>query len=265
MNPKQALFAIAFFLLTYYQTAHCQISIQQSQTPVELYVQVKNYDEFINRFNFQIDFKGNPIDNSFRQNYTRKQVIETLFDLDDKRLKPESKQQQSYLNIKNKFIDEVVTKNIFIKKDANLYARVSCIFTYKQEDIKIELFLKYTYDGDNAYRWALTKVKSEMLEISNVDDITHFITPNSDELGFSNLNRAFAANSSMKNIADSDFEYDELSAFLYLTETGALTFKNAVSHQYIYYGIPGYKVVIDEFNRTGYNTGWLISDIRKTN
>ena len=56
---------------------------------------------------------------------------------------------------------------------------------------------------------------------------------------------------------------DNLSVFFTLVYTGLLKFEVVEKQIYYYFDIPGYIFTIEEFSRTGENSGWLISSIMK--
>jgi hypothetical protein len=254
---------ISMLLLLPMQLTRAQISLQDNKTPTELYAQVKNFDEFINRFNYEKDFRNEPVTNAFKSKYSRKQIIESLFDQYDIRTDTTNSENKQFLSLKNRFIENAITNNYQIKKDTNLYAMVSSSFLFKGAMVPVELILKYTFDGDNAFRWTITDVFSQALSISDEFNLEYYISPNSDDLDFLNLNKVFAPNCHTINLTEPGFRYNQLHIFLYLVETGQLIFKQTNSMSYLYTGIMGYKLSIKEFNRPGYNSGWLISNIQE--
>ena len=86
----------------------------------------------------------------------------------------------------------------------------------------------------------------------------------SHELEFMNLQRVFQDN--RKNVASytsRDFEPDPLSLFLYEVKKGNLLFKTIQKVKFHFFQIENWYFEISYVNRTGNNTGWLISSLEK--
>ncbi len=226
---------------------------QKDPIPPELIIQVKNIHDFIGRFNFELDPKGEPLSPGFKSKYTRKQLIETLFNRSDS--------MRSLTQPELRFLTDVVGSGIKMHKDTNLFVELKCYFEYKQSTLPATLTLQYTYDGNNAYRWAIVKINTKWLDLFGSTNIAEYIPPNNDELGFSRLDQALKGNMSPINLTPNNYSYDQLSTFLFLLEEGLLIFKETKSMKYIYKGIDGWELYLQEYIRPGYNSGWLISDI----
>ena len=86
----------------------------------------------------------------------------------------------------------------------------------------------------------------------------------SHELEFMNLQRVFQDN--RKNVASytsNDFEADQLSLFLYEVRKGNLQFKTILKVKFHFFQINNWYFELSYFNRSGNNTGWLISNLIK--
>lgn len=229
---------------------------QKDPIPQELIIQVKNIHDFIGRFNFELDPSGEPLSNEFKSKYNRGQLLETLFNKGDTMRKLNQLELQ--------FINDVMSSNKKMLKDTNLFTKLSCLFEYDKDTLPIDLLLQYTYDGDNAYRWAIVKVNSKRLNLFGSTNISEYIPPNNDEIGFSRLEQALKGNMSPISLAPNHYKYDQLSTYLFLLEEGLLVFRESTDMKYIYKGIDGWEIHLKDFNRPGYNSGWLISDLIQT-
>jgi hypothetical protein len=80
-----------------------------------------------------------------------------------------------------------------------------------------------------------------------------------------NLRKALADKDSVNQFAAKDFTPDHLSVFLYEMKRGSLKFKTVTDVKFHFFQISGWYFELSEFNRPGYNTGWLISNLVKLN
>ena len=92
-----------------------------------------------------------------------------------------------------------------------------------------------------------------------------FLHPLSHELDFMNLRKAFNNKDSVSQFTVKRFVPDHLSVFLYEVKKGNLKFKSVEEMKFHFFQINGWYFELSEFNRPGYNTGWLISNLVKVN
>lgn len=93
--------------------------------------------------------------------------------------------------------------------------------------------------------------------------IGKFLHPMSHELDFMNLRKAFENKDSVSQFTSKSFTPDYLSVFLYELKKGNLKFKTVDQVKFHFFQINGWYFELAEFNRPGYNTGWLISSLVK--
>src|SRR5690606_6319075 len=85
------------------------------------------------------------------------------------------------------------------------------------------------------------------------------------ELDFMNLRKAFADRDSITQFTVKRFTPDHLSVFLYEVQKGNLTFRAVKEVRFHFFQVDGWYFELAQFNRPGYNTGWLISNLVKVN
>ena len=90
-----------------------------------------------------------------------------------------------------------------------------------------------------------------------------FLHPLSHELDFMNLRKAFNNPDSVSQYTLKKFVPDHLSVFLYEVKKGNLKFKTVQEVKFHFFQIDGWYFELSQFNRPGYNTGWLISNLVK--
>jgi len=88
-----------------------------------------------------------------------------------------------------------------------------------------------------------------------------FLHPLSHELDFMNLRKAFAKQDSISQYTSKKFVPDHLSVFLYEVKKGNLKFKTVQEVKFHFFQVNGWYFELSQFNRPGYNTGWLISNL----
>jgi len=257
------LFTIAILAFANSFNSFSQIKITSNfdlQTPKEYYLQVKQFGEFLNRFNYKTDWKGNLITEEFSKKVPRNSYIFSLINQEDKRIT--NPNDSSYRAICSEFIKFITNpekpQEIYLYSgQVKAEAFVNIICFGKTAQVKVEMIPDVL--PDRSARWVINGVESSLFE-TNTDSIKkHFIAPNSHETNFINLKKL--------NESDNDIYY--LSApiantmiFIKGIEQKKIQIQNIerVTYQVTF---PGWLVTVDEFTRGSNNSGWLISDIKK--
>ena len=254
---------IRFYLITFFILVNtflfAQIEQEGSIDESKLYASTKQVNQFFKRFNGEEDLKGNRYfekDKQFRDTELRKKYISILFDEANGGISKESK---------NSFINDVTNKSnpkLLDFHQEGWLAEVNAVFKRNGKDENVILFFKIQQQGQG-YAWVLDKVSLagyKPIFKKDTSDNRAFIHPMSHELDFMNLHRAFETNKIMDFTSD-DFTPDHLSLFLYELANKKLTYKTVKNVNFHFLQCDGWYFSITEFNRPGYNTGWLISDL----
>ena len=257
------LFALAIFLFANAINSFSQFKIATDaniQTPKEYYLQVKQFGEFINRFNYKTDWKGNLITEEFSKKVPRDAYILLLINQDDTRIT--NPIDSTYRVLCSEFIASIV--NPKKPQEISLYsgqvkaqALVNIICFGKSAQVKVEMIPDVL--PDRSARWVINGVESSLFA-TNADSIKkHFIAPNSHETNFINLKKL--------NESDNDIYY--LSSPVANTmilikgiEQKKIQIQNIEKVTYLI-TFPGWIITVDEFTRDSNNSGWLISDIKR--
>ena len=224
----------------------------------------KQFNEFLDRFNYRTTFTGEPVDQEFSSKMPRGKMVNALFDLKDKRIDPGTKEfSQKYVDLKSRFAGEVVTKNLQIARySGNIIAEARSSVVFKGAHGKISVFLAQEVVGENRIKWVILDVKGELFNFLKTDTtFIRFIPPSSNETDFMNLKRALDDISYLQYYAGKDYEPDNLTLFFYLVNTGALKFEYVDEVIYHITDLPGWCIKVRKFNRNELNSGWLISDL----
>ena len=227
----------------------------------ELYAMTKQMGQFMRRFNYEEDQFGeklNPKDPKYRSNEMRRKSLPILFD------------QQKYgtqTDLQRYFIEDVTkgdsTYMTFL--GGRWYSEVSCTFRYNGKLVNISLILAVEKEGLGS-KWVLTNVyfsdfnklfpSGEMAEREK-----HFLHPMSHELDFMNIYKAFQNPEVIEYYASKEFQPDYLTLFFYEIKQGRMVFQHVDSVKFHVFQIKDWYFEVSWFNRSGLNSGWLMSNV----
>ncbi len=230
-----------------------------------LYAETKQLNQFLRRFNGEEDVKGERYyekDKEFRTRKIRKKYLPILFNLNE-----------DYLNnaIKEEFIELVNDKHnpIFLDFHGDSwFAELKTIFNYKGLDRELWIFLELQEEKVGS-KWVISKIYFEPFTHSieppdtSVFNDKKFLHPLSHEIGFMNIFRVFNDPDSLEYYTSRSFTPDYLSLFFYEIKEGNLKFKTVSDLKFHFFQIDGWYFKLEYYNRAGYNTGWLISNLLK--
>ncbi len=255
------LFLTTVILMSYSLQAQL---VDEMDDESKLYAESKQVNQFFRRFNGEEDEKGNryyPRDKQYRSVKLRKKYLGILFDEGNTGINS---------SLKTEFAKQVLDKgetSILDFHGVNWFSEVHATFTMNGKIQPITLFM--TLEKDHlGYKWVISKVHGNMFEEYFERDTTkvgRFLHPLSHELDFMNLRKAFAYSDSISQFASKQFVPDHLSILLYEIKKGNLKFKSVDEMKFHFFQIDGWYFQLSEFNRPGYNTGWLISNLVKLN
>ncbi len=227
----------------------------------ELYAMTKQMGQFMRRFNYEEDQFGyqlNPKDPKYRSNEMRRKSLPILFD------------QEKYGNqtdLQRYFIEDVTkgdsTYMTFL--GGRWFSEVSCTFRYNSKETKVILFLAIEKEGLGS-KWVLTNVYfSEFNKLFPQGEIAdrekHFLHPMSHELDFMNIYKAFQDSDVIEYYASKEFHPDYLTLFFYEIKQGKLIFQHVDSVKFHVLQIKDWYFEVSWFNRSGLNSGWLMSNV----
>lgn len=236
--------------------------IREGEDETKLYAQSKQVNQFFRRFNGEEDEKGNRYyakDRQYRSEKLRKKYLGMLFD--------ESNPGISNA-LKVEFAKNVLDKQMFLSfHGGSWFSQVNATFRYNGKDQDVLLFMELEKDHGGS-KWVINKVYADMFAPYFVRDTTkvgRFLHPLSHELDFMNLRKALVNSDSISQFTIRRFVPDHLSVFLYELKRGNLEFKSVNQVQFHFFQLDGWYFELSNFNRPGYNTGWLISNLVKLN
>lgn len=217
-------------------------------------VQTFQLQQFVDRFNYDEIIE---IDN-LKSN--RKTNLFVLINHEDTMLLEQA--------IKSRFVDTFSTvTNKLNLKNADWHADVYAQFLYKQKPIEIILSLKLIGTDIKGYAWKIIQVNSSLFNFHAGNSKNKiFINPQNNEIMFSELSKLLLSDSSdVANFYEDSFSYSALSSFRDYIKNKELSFSFITNVKYVFKDISGFDFTVENFIRTKYNAGLLISSIKKNN
>src|SRR6478736_2663383 len=227
-----------------------------------LYAESKQVNQFFRRFNGEEDEKGNryyETDKQYRTVKLRKKYLGVLFDESNSGITRA---------LKKEFVESILNASEASVLDfhvGNWFAEVNVLFQMNGTDRTATLYMELE-KSHLGYKWVISKAHADWLDPYYARDtvkIGRFLHPMSHELDFMNLRKAFAHSDSISQFTAKNFKPDHLSVITYETKKGNLKFKSVGIVRFHFFQIKGWYFEISYFNRSGYNTGWLISNLVK--
>lgn len=231
----------------------------------DLYASTKQVNQFFRRFNGEEDFKGErfyPEDKLYRDPKLRRTYLENLFNNDNPFITPA---------LKETFISRMLKPEIPVYLDfhgGSWFAEVTSSFFFKGQEKYLTLFLEIEKDTVGS-KWVITNAYFEPFAkvFADQDSLRasgqEFLHPMSHELDFMNLVRAFDDKESLEQYLAWKYKPDYLTLFIYEYKLGNLKFNSVSRVKFHFFQVDGWYFEISDYNRQGYNTGWLISNLMK--
>ncbi|MGI9544057.1 MAG: hypothetical protein ACR2MX_12440 [Cyclobacteriaceae bacterium] len=224
------------------------------------YAATKQVNQFFRRFNGEENLSGDRYfesDSLYRDSGLRKKYLQVLYDERNQKIKS---------SLKSSFMEEMVdTQPAFLDvHGGEWFAEVNATFLYKGKVEKAILFLKLQEEKVGS-KWVLTKAYFDPFHLIFTKDSTNqsFLHPLSHELSFMNLRKAFKDQHKVEHYAERDFNPDHLTLFLYEMKKGEIKFKTINQVKFHFFQLDSWYFQLSQFNRPGFNTGWLISDLAR--
>ena len=227
----------------------------------EFYTMTKQMGQFINRFNYEEDQYGkklSPKDKDYRNAKKRRDALALLFDLENPRTAG---------TLRDFFIEDLTKNNNQFMEflGGNWFSEVSAKFKWHGQEVDISMIMALEKDGLGS-KWVISNVffsefqkyfpQGEMAEREK-----HFLHPMSHELDFMNIYKIFNDPQVIEYYASTSYQPDYLTLFFYEIKQGNLKFDHVENVKFHVFQIKNWYFEVSWFNRSGYNSGWLISNL----
>ncbi len=226
----------------------------------ELYASTKQINQFFRRFNGEEDLYGEKYyqkDSLYRNINLRKRYLSNLFD--NKSEKIEDSTKKSFI----KYITKKKEPLFLDFYSKNWIAEVSTKFKYKGKKVDILIYFKIEKQK-KGYKWIITNVYSNSFDkmfFKNDEGNSKFLHPMSHELDFMNINKIFRDKKYIEYYTVKGYKPDYLTLFLFELKKSNLKFVTITKVKFHIFQIKNWYFEIYQYNRKGYNSGWLISNI----
>lgn len=225
----------------------------------------KQVNQFFRRFNAEESVDGTvrlyPGDPNYHNVQLRQGFIQILFDNQTSSISKELKD-----DFINSVLSPVYPQYINFHQEGWI-AEVEAEFTFKGKRESTTLILKLQPER-MGYEWVIDAVifpPFKNLFNKPVGEEKDFLHPLSHELDFMNLRRAFQDSNLPEAFTETSFKPDYLTLFLYEMKQNNIRFETVKDVKFHFFQIDGWYFEVNQFNRPGFNTGWLISNLVKLN
>lgn len=255
----------AFFLIFFVQTfAFGQVpKIGTISDDVSVFLaETKQLNQFFRRFNAEEDKKGDRYyegDKLYRDKELRKKYISVLFDNQNTAVSQD---------LKVGFLNDVTDNQKFLEfLGGNWFAELETSFIWKGRKEKVTLFAELQKETVGS-KWIITNAQTELFEQMFYPDTTNakrleFLHPLSHELYFMNLKKVFEQRKFVEYFTSRQFRPNQLTLLLYEIKNGNLTFEQVNTVKFHFLQTDNWYFEVSNFERAGYNKGWLISNLSK--
>ncbi len=232
---------------------------------------VKLIDEFIERFNDDKDTylrKALAADDT-QYDISRRMLLVSLFNLENTSFTDKD-------TLLKGFFRRVLDKDnptYLSFNDTDWYASAQCVFLYKGRLVEIPIVLRVRSKGDEWAKWMIAGIgkqvpgKGPMPSISTGykdAKMPTYISTSSYATNFVELHYIFTKNIEPELVFEKGLLASEDGrAFISLVRDGALRFQYAKKIIFHFFQVKDWLFTVDEFKRKAYNSGWLISSMRK--
>jgi hypothetical protein len=223
----------------------------------------KQMNQFFRRFNGEESIDGTkrfyPEDSLFQNEKLRKGFVSILFDNQTSEISSE---------LKNEFISTLISPNFpqyVVFHKPGWIAEVDAVFSYQGKKEKVTFIMKIQPEG-LGYEWVIDQVIFDPFkDLFNkpVGQAKDFLHPLSHELGFMNMRRAFQDSENPESFTSTTYSPDYLAIFLFEMKQNNLRFETVNGVKFHFFQIGGWYFEVNQFNRPGLNTGWLISNLMR--
>lgn len=274
---NQYTFSLFFLLpLFLFITFNCKAQFYISEDLDADYYQlrVKHIEDFMNRFNYTQDARGEFLHYTDSLKNQRAGLIFTLF---SKPLIQQYFERDSLgnwlayttgINIMERFIKQVALDSVpqFLQLDGNNWmAENKCRVKYKGKPDSITLFMSFKYDSSQQLsNWVIDSCAAPFLVIKATNKIN--LSPVSHNMNFMQIGKASEFNpDDFSALAYNGFKPDNLSVLFYAIKNRILSIEYVEETTFNFWQIPGYYFTVKNIPENSAHSGWLISSIKKNN
>lgn len=263
---KFLLLSIIFQLLFWSTEAQ---KIDESDFTDDFAFSIQTIDDFFDRFNFDPSTPAiQYINSNFPEfKFNKKTVIFSLFNF---------KSTLWDKMIINEFADQFANDTIIKLKfdEKGWYSVLHCDVFYKKKRRKMDLIMEidsvHTQKGTIGYKWSIRSIKATFINAldtstsintpSGKKNESLFLHPMSHAINFINIRNIFKKGLTNVYFAK-EVKPGSLNKFKLLVDKSEIKFNYIDSVSFEIFQLPGWILEVKQFNRSGRNSGWLISKL----
>lgn len=251
---RPIIILLAAFLSANY--CHSQILEPMDKNPLDFRLRVKQVEEFMRRFNLEEknELFESELDYTKRMRYN----LTALFDYEILEARKGDVVE---------FVETVLQDSVKLHfTDSTWNAIAECSAIYENQETEVTLTLGVEHVSDYMYKWVIQDAKGKILRLPVQKENPGLkISPTDNEVNFMSLNHITTSESkNIRQYGAKGNSIDELSSFCALVYAGKLRINHVKDLSYVFH-IHDYEFVVRHFMRDALNSGWLISEFRKTN
>ncbi len=235
-----------------------QSAVKRIKTPDAQVREVKQMDDFFDRFNAVRLPNGQKAPDSLKAGSAREAYLKQLVNSEDARW-----HRGPDLERLNRFLQLVSNGQhpLFLNKfDDQMYCISSCNVEYFGAGSQAELLFRRRVANDK-HQWVLQGASDSFIEQFEQKLDRRSIVPNAHETNFLSFSNELHAGVPLRSFTDSTFRFDALSAFVFAVDSRLVKFNECERVTVFLTGIKGWVMKIEDFTRENGNSGWLISDL----
>lgn len=233
-----------------------------SRTEEQNYLlEVKQVDEFIERFNFD---RNTPVIRYLNEHFpgqmlSRKELVLSLFNYG--RHHWDTTMVRAFVNRVTETKDPVYLDFY----DDDWYAELKCDVMYRNVPRKATLIMQIQRDDQGGASWVVRAVKANFLDelpdAGSEDQVA--LNPMSHGTDFMGLRRVLSDPDNLRDIVFSGFVPESMSLFMHELRNGNLVFRQVNDISYHFLQVPGWTFCLRRHLRPTHNSGWLIDELQR--
>ncbi len=226
-------------------------------------MKVKSLDDFIGRFNYQQDPEGQPLKYADSLKNKRILLISSLF---DRSLLKDNKDSTVRKTV-SEFLNTVAggTKPVLFDYFSPLwYAEATCPALLNGKKARVTFMLRTVRNNKGDTRWEIYDARGSFIDFGD-NNPEVFVGPAAHNLNFLDVSKTTQANPrNFINLLPHDFKPDCVSVITFLISSKALKLEPFNKVKFHVSQVPGFDFLIENLNREGPNSGWLITGVKRT-
>lgn len=247
---------------------------QQTNLDDDYYqLRVKHVEDFINRFNYAFDARGNKTfyNDTLKDNRAfeilklfSKPILEKYCEMGDEGQIIYKKGKD---NLLENFIQTVALDSVplMLTFTSNKWmAENNCKVKYKGKVENITLFMGFEYHTQQGTgKWVIDSCQIPFIDISQANK--NQLSPVSHNMNFMGLGKTAETNpEEFPGFASINYKPDYLSVLFFLIKSKQLVFENVEKSTFHFRQIPGFYFAVENVKENSAHSGWLITRFEKT-